>query len=183
VIPILLPMQVCYSLRSISSACTTYSAASQFAQFFLRLMGVLLRYPYEVRDASEYFGDIQDVTITKDMLDLSKPIVEQKSGYFDPEKIEDHYESATGRTFFRRNKVAGGNAPLEQSRWESCLTLHVTRESKMTTLPLWTLVVGVFVLGIIIAYGIMRNRSRTRQERIISDEATKDLYRKENHSS
>jgi DNA end-binding protein Ku len=41
------------------------------------LMGMLLRYPYEVRDASEYFDDIQDVKITKDMLDLAKHIVEQ----------------------------------------------------------------------------------------------------------
>ena len=29
------------------------------------LMGMLLRYPYEVRDASEYFDEIQDVKITK----------------------------------------------------------------------------------------------------------------------
>jgi DNA end-binding protein Ku len=58
------------------------------------LMGMLLRYPYEVRDASEYFDDIQDVKITKDMLDLAKHIVEQKSGHFDPAKFEDHYEAA-----------------------------------------------------------------------------------------
>ena len=58
------------------------------------LVGLLLRYPYEVRDASEYFDDIQDVKITKDMLDLAKHIVEQKSGEFDPKKFEDHYEAA-----------------------------------------------------------------------------------------
>src|SRR5947209_13538033 len=57
------------------------------------LMGVLLRYPYEVRDSSEYFDDIQDVKITKDMLDLAKHIVEQKSGHFEPERFEDHYEA------------------------------------------------------------------------------------------
>ena len=58
------------------------------------LVGMLLRYPYEVRDASEYFDDIQEVKITKDMLDLAKHIVEQKSGKFEPEKFEDHYEAA-----------------------------------------------------------------------------------------
>src|SRR3978361_1858450 len=58
------------------------------------LMGMLLRYPYEVRDASEYFDDIQDVKITKDMLDLARHIVEQKSGHFEPTKFEDHYEAA-----------------------------------------------------------------------------------------
>ncbi|NVN85706.1 MAG: Ku protein [Rhodopseudomonas sp.] len=58
------------------------------------LIGNLLRYPYEVRDAADYFDDIKDVKITKDMLDLAKHIVEQKSGHFAPEKFEDHYEAA-----------------------------------------------------------------------------------------
>jgi DNA end-binding protein Ku len=58
------------------------------------LVGTLLRYPYEVRFESEYFDDIQDVKVTKDMLDLAKHIVNQKSGSFEPEKFEDHYESA-----------------------------------------------------------------------------------------
>jgi DNA end-binding protein Ku len=58
------------------------------------LMGTLLRYPYEVRSEKEYFDDIQDVKITKDMLDLAKHIVEQKSGDFEPGEFEDHYETA-----------------------------------------------------------------------------------------
>lgn len=58
------------------------------------LMGTLLRYPYEVRSETEYFDDIQDVKLTKDMLDLAKHIVEKKSGAFEPELFEDHYETA-----------------------------------------------------------------------------------------
>ena len=58
------------------------------------LMGTLLRYPYEVRSEKEYFDDVQDVKITKDMLDLAKHIVEQKSGTFEPDRFEDRYESA-----------------------------------------------------------------------------------------
>ena len=42
----------------------------------------------------EYFDDIQDVKVTKDMLDLAKHIVNQKTATFDPAKFEDHYESA-----------------------------------------------------------------------------------------
>src|SRR4029077_17076484 len=53
------------------------------------LVGTLLRYPYEVRSESEYFDDIQDVKLTKDMLDLAKDIVDQKSAHFEPEKFED----------------------------------------------------------------------------------------------
>src|SRR5215475_8614897 len=58
------------------------------------LMGTLLRYPYEVRSEKEYFDDIQDVKITKDMLDLAKHIVEQKSASFEPDQFEDRYEQA-----------------------------------------------------------------------------------------
>ena len=58
------------------------------------LMGTLLRYPYEVRSEKEYFDEIQEVKVTKDMLDLARHIVEKKSGEFEPEKFEDHYESA-----------------------------------------------------------------------------------------
>ena len=58
------------------------------------LMGTLLRYTYEVRAADEYFSDIQDVKVTKDMLDLARHIVNQKAGHFEPEKFEDQYETA-----------------------------------------------------------------------------------------
>jgi DNA end-binding protein Ku len=57
-------------------------------------MGTLLRYPYEVRDEKEYFDEIQDVKVTKDMLDLPKHIVNQRASSFEPEKFEDHYEEA-----------------------------------------------------------------------------------------
>src|SRR6201994_3155644 len=58
------------------------------------VVGTLLRYPYEVRSEQEYFDDVQDVKLTKDMLDLAKHIVEQKAGSFEPEEFEDHYETA-----------------------------------------------------------------------------------------
>src|SRR5437764_14456333 len=58
------------------------------------LVGTLLRYPYEVRAEQEYFDEIQDVKVTKDMLDLARHIVNQKAGSFEPQKFEDHYETA-----------------------------------------------------------------------------------------
>src|SRR5436309_8780142 len=58
------------------------------------LVGTLLRYPYEVRSEQEYFDEIQDVKVTKDMLDLARHIVNQKAGNFEPQKFEDHYETA-----------------------------------------------------------------------------------------
>ena len=35
------------------------------------MLGVTLRYPYEVRKEREYFDDIPDEKVTKDMLDLA----------------------------------------------------------------------------------------------------------------
>jgi DNA end-binding protein Ku len=57
------------------------------------LMGTLLRYAYEVR-SDEYFDEIQDVKVTKDMLDLAKHIVNQKSGAFESDNFKDYYEDA-----------------------------------------------------------------------------------------
>jgi DNA end-binding protein Ku len=76
------------------------------------LMGTLLRYPYEVRDEKEYFDDIQDVKVTKDMLDLAKHIVTQKTGEFEPEKFEDHYEAALAELInAKRNGKTVGPKP------------------------------------------------------------------------
>lgn len=58
------------------------------------MMGVTLRYPYEVRKEAEYFDDIPDTKVTKDMLDLAKHIVDKKAGHFKPDKFHDHYENA-----------------------------------------------------------------------------------------
>jgi DNA end-binding protein Ku len=69
------------------------------------LMGTLLRYPYEVREPAEFFDDIPATKVTKDMLDLARHIVETKSGHFQPEKFEDHYENALQELL--RKKQAG----------------------------------------------------------------------------
>ena len=58
------------------------------------LMGVTLRYPYEVRKETDYFDDIPDEKIPKDMLDLAGHIVESKAGHFNPKEFDDQYEDA-----------------------------------------------------------------------------------------
>jgi DNA end-binding protein Ku len=58
------------------------------------MLGVTLRYPYEVRKQADYFDDIEDEKVPKDMLDLALHIVETKRGDFEPEKFEDQYEQA-----------------------------------------------------------------------------------------
>jgi DNA end-binding protein Ku len=69
------------------------------------LLGVTLRYPYEVRNEAEYFDEIPDEKVPKDMLELATHIVETKAGRFEPEKFEDHYENAL--TELLKKKQAG----------------------------------------------------------------------------
>ena len=68
------------------------------------LMGVTLRYPYEVRNEKSYFDDIENEKIPKDMLDLASHIVETKRGEFDPSKFEDRYEDALKELLRKKQK-------------------------------------------------------------------------------
>jgi DNA end-binding protein Ku len=86
------------------------------------LMGTLLRYPYEVRSEDEYFDEIQDVKVTKDMLDLAKHIVNQKSGNFKPDKFEDQYETAL-IDLINQKRAGKPIRPKERPRGENVIDL------------------------------------------------------------
>src|SRR5215218_7960272 len=58
------------------------------------MMGITIRYAYEVRDEKDYFEDLGDEKITKEMMDLASHIVKTKQGHFQPDKYEDRYEEA-----------------------------------------------------------------------------------------
>jgi DNA end-binding protein Ku len=58
------------------------------------MMGITVRYPYEVREEKDYFDDIPNEKIPKEMLDLAAHIVKTKQGHFHPEKFEDRYEES-----------------------------------------------------------------------------------------
>jgi DNA end-binding protein Ku len=78
------------------------------------LLGVTLRYPYEIRNEADYFGDLPDEKVTKEMLDLAVHIVRTKAGHFHPEKFEDHYERALKeliRNRQRGEKIEKPSAP------------------------------------------------------------------------
>ncbi|HXD46703.1 MAG TPA: Ku protein [Pseudolabrys sp.] len=76
------------------------------------LMGVTLRYPYEVRDEKDCFDDIPDETVPKDMLELATHIVQSKAGHFKPDKFEDHYENAL-RDLIKRKQEG---KPIERAK-------------------------------------------------------------------
>jgi len=79
------------------------------------IMGMLLRYPYEIRDEKEYFDDIPNLKISRDMMDLAKHIVETKSGHFKPQTFEDHYETALKELIQKKSKGIKIEAPKERA--------------------------------------------------------------------
>jgi DNA end-binding protein Ku len=76
------------------------------------LLGMTLRYAYEVRNAAAYFDDIPDLKLPDEMLKLAEHIVQTKSGHFDASKFQDHYENALVELLKR--KQAG--RPIEAAR-------------------------------------------------------------------
>jgi DNA end-binding protein Ku len=69
------------------------------------LLGITLRYPYELRDDQEYFDDIKNPKISKDMIELASHILDSKAAHFEPSKFRDQYENAL-KTLVKR-KAAG----------------------------------------------------------------------------
>jgi DNA end-binding protein Ku len=58
------------------------------------LLGITLRYPYEIRAEADYFSGIPDVQVPNDMLDLAVHVIRSRKGHFEPEKFDDRYETA-----------------------------------------------------------------------------------------
>ncbi len=79
------------------------------------LLGITLRYPYEVRDEKDYFDDIPDEKVPKDMLQLAQHIVDTKKGHFKPEKFEDQYEDALKELLKKKQAGEKIEAPKERA--------------------------------------------------------------------
>jgi DNA end-binding protein Ku len=77
------------------------------------MVGVTLRYPYEVRKEGDYFDAIEDEKIPKDMLDLAIHIVETKTGHFKPQQFKDEYEDALKDLLRKKQKGEKIERPKE----------------------------------------------------------------------
>jgi DNA end-binding protein Ku len=78
------------------------------------LLGVTLRYPYEIRKEQDYFGDLADEKVPKQMLELATHIIATKAGHFRPEQFEDHYERALRELI--KKKQRGEKLPKPKER-------------------------------------------------------------------
>jgi DNA end-binding protein Ku len=77
------------------------------------LIGYTLRYPYEVREASRYFGEVRARKMPKDMIALAEHILDSKSRHFDPKRFKDQYETAL-KTLIRRKAKGKPIEPPEE---------------------------------------------------------------------
>ena len=96
------------------------------------MMGTLLRFPYEVRDSGEYFDEIPNVKLTKDMMDLAKHIVETKKGHFKPQAFEDHYEHALKELIEKKAKGEKIEAPKAEPTGKVINLMDALRRSVQT---------------------------------------------------
>jgi DNA end-binding protein Ku len=79
------------------------------------MMGMTLRYPYEVRKEEDFFDDIEDEKIPKDMIDLAVHIVETKKGHFKPQQFKDEYEEALKDLLRKKQKGEKIERPKEHA--------------------------------------------------------------------
>jgi DNA end-binding protein Ku len=93
------------------------------------MMGVTLRYPYEIRKEEDYFDDIENERVPKDMLDLAMHIVETKKGKFQPEKFEDRYEDALKDLIKKKQKGVKIEAPKERESSNVVSLMDALRQS------------------------------------------------------
>jgi DNA end-binding protein Ku len=62
--------------------------------YYKRLIGTTLRYPYEVRHATDYFDEVPDLTPAPELLRLAAHILDSKTASFAPAAYRDRYEEA-----------------------------------------------------------------------------------------
>ena len=93
------------------------------------MMGITLRYPYEVRASKDYFDDIEDEKVPKDMLDLALHIVNTKKGKFDPDRFEDQYEDALKELIEKKRKGMKIERPNEPAKSNVINLMDALRQS------------------------------------------------------
>jgi DNA end-binding protein Ku len=54
----------------------------------------ILRHAGEIKSADTFFGEVPEVKVDKEALELAVELIERKSGAFEPEKFKDEYTEA-----------------------------------------------------------------------------------------
>jgi DNA end-binding protein Ku len=93
------------------------------------MLGVTLRYPYEIRKEADYFDEIPDEKLPRDMLDLAVHIVETKAGHFEPERFTDHYEDALKELIKKKQRGEKIERPKKQPQAQVINLMEALRQS------------------------------------------------------
>jgi DNA end-binding protein Ku len=104
------------------------------------LMGTTLRYPYEIRNAKEYFDDIPNVSLEPDMLKLAEHILRSKATEFDRSRFVDHYEEAVVEMLKKKQAGMAVSREREAPRPENVVNLmdalrHSIAQEKAASAP------------------------------------------------
>jgi DNA end-binding protein Ku len=86
------------------------------------IVGLLLHYPYEVREPQAYFDDLPKENTPKEMLELARHIIETMTGHFQLKKFEDRYEEAL-RDLIKRKQAGEEITPVKVEKPEKKLNL------------------------------------------------------------
>jgi DNA end-binding protein Ku len=93
------------------------------------LLGITLHYPYEIRKEKDYFGDLPDERVPKEMVELAAHIVATKAGHFHPERFEDHHERALRELIKKKRRGEKIDKPREQPSAKVINLLDALRQS------------------------------------------------------
>ena len=105
------------------------------------LLGTTLRYPYELRDEDDYFDDIKNPKISKDMVELASHILDTKAAHFDPVEIQGRIREraeGAGQAQGRRQAAEGGRARGEAGQRrqpDGCAEAEPERQGRGETGP------------------------------------------------
>jgi DNA end-binding protein Ku len=77
------------------------------------LIATTLNFDYEVRSAEDAFGDVPEMKIKGEMLDLAEHIINTKQGTFDAGEFDDRYEAAL--TELVKAKIEGKAIPKRKT--------------------------------------------------------------------
>ena len=78
-----------------------------------------LRYEDEIRKSDQIFGQIPEVKVDKDMLNLAEELIERKSAPFDPEAFKSQYTTALRDLINEKSESGAVTASTDDDRAES----------------------------------------------------------------
>jgi Ku protein len=87
------------------------------------MLGTTLRFDYEVRDEKQFFKDIGNHRVSKEMISLAAHILDTKSGHFDPAKFKDEYELALRKLVKRKAAGKTIETPEEKDQGSNVIDL------------------------------------------------------------